>query len=125
MILRPPSIPLTVTLFPHHTPYLSCQILRGDRLGILQHHHAAIQHIEGQMVRVAEERANLARQNGHLLGAVEATHLEGVPRHTSRRRLTRLSRVNIRCAAAASLPPALRMGLELVGVAGFRSEWHT
>src|SRR3546814_2022851 len=87
------------------------------------------------MVRAADERANLALQNGHLLGAVEATHLEGVPRHTAGRRLARIRRVDLRCAAAASLPPALRRGLELVGVAVFcfcvtarvrrRSEEHT
>src|SRR3546814_95973 len=71
------------------------------------------------MVRAADERANLALQNGHLLGAVEATHLEGVPRHTAGRRLARIRRVDLRCAAAASLPPALRRGLELVGVAVF------
>src|SRR3546814_11239079 len=100
MIRRPPRSTRTDTLFPYTTLFRS----RGDRLGILQHHHAAIQHIEGQMVRAADERANLALQNGHLLGAVEATHLEGVPRHTAGPRLARIRRVDLRCAGAESLP---------------------
>jgi hypothetical protein len=94
-------------------------VLGGDANGLLEHHHAAIQHIEREAVVTADDGTDRPTQGRHLLDAIEPPDLEDMAIAAIRRRRRRgraAARVRMvmrtivvmaaRCFLAHPMPPA-------------------
>ena len=75
-------------------------ILGGDRRGIFQHRHAAVQNIESKLILTAHEWSNLAAQYRHFVSAIEALDFERVA--SARRRSGGISLRGTRVFRAAT-----------------------
>ncbi|MDZ7713120.1 MAG: hypothetical protein U5L06_08385 [Rhodovibrio sp.] len=54
--------------------------VRADVAGLPQDHHAALEHVEGELVGAADNRADLLLQKADLLGTAQPLDIEGVER---------------------------------------------